>query len=438
MMKMKKHTFATLLLAGWGALSLQAQESVYSLDELYRLANENNRSIRVYRSAQAVADEALASAKAQRLPDIDAQLALSYNGRGILTDRDFSNLMNVYIPEFGNNFTLKVSQVLYSGGALSNAVRLGKLGQEMAVLDAQKNRQEVRFMITGEYLDLYQALNRKAILQQNIDLAKRVLQNMRSRYEQGTALKNDITRYELQLESFLLQHAKVCDGYSILNHNLCTDVGLPEGVRILPDSTLLAMETAQLGEPYWQQVASEGNLGLQQAALAKQMSERQVGLAHAASLPHLSLFAEDYFNGPITVEVPPLNKNLNYWYVGLGIQYNLASIFRNKHEIRKAKYNLERSAESLELAKEQVNKGVQAAYTNYLTAFTELRTQQKSVELATENYRIIENRYGNGLALITELLDASSLKLSADLKLVDAQIDLIYKLFVLKYMGHRL
>jgi outer membrane protein TolC len=138
------------------------------------------------------------------------------------------------------------------------------------------------------------------------------------------------------------------------------------------------------------------------------------------------------------VEVPPLNKNLNYWYVGLGIQYNLASIFRNKHEIRKAKYNLERSAESLELAKEQVNKGVQAAYTNYLTAFTELRTQQKSVELATENYRIIENRYGNGLALITELLDASSLKLSADLKLVDAQIDLIYKLFVLKYMGHRL
>jgi outer membrane protein TolC len=85
-----------------------------------------------------------------------------------------------------------------------------------------------------------------------------------------------------------------------------------------------------------------------------------------------------------------------------------------------------------------MNKGVQAAYTHYLTAFTELETQQKSVKLATENYGVVENRYTNGLVLITDMLDASTLKLSADLKLVNAQIDLIYKYYQLKYLSHEL
>jgi outer membrane protein TolC len=420
------------------AASLSAQEVVYSVDDLFRLANENNRSLQVSQAARQAADESLAQARAQRLPDIDAQLALSYNGRGILTDRDFTNLMNVYIPEFGNNFTFKVSQVLYSGGAISNAIRLGKLGQEMASLDTEKSRQDVRFMLVGEYLDLYQTLNAQRILEQNIQLAEKVLTDMRARYEQGTALRNDITRYEYQLESFRLQYAKAQDGYRILNHRLCTEVGLPEGTQILPDTTLLQSEAPTAGEAYWQQQTLSHNYGLQQASLAHQMSQRQASLAHAASLPHLSLFAEDYFNGPITVEVPPINKNLNYWYVGLGIQYNIGSIYRNKHEIRRAKWNVEKSQRSLELAKEEMNKGVQAAYTNYLTAFTELRTQQKSVKLATENYQVVENRYTNGLVLITDMLDASTLKLSADLKLVNAQIDLIYKYYQLKYLSHEL
>jgi outer membrane protein TolC len=419
-------------------IALHAQEAVYSVGDLFRLANENNRTLQVSQAARQAADESLANARAQRLPDIDAQLALSYNGRGVLTDRDFTNLMNVYIPEFGNNFTFKVSQILYSGGAISHSIRLGKLGQEMATLDTEKSRQDVRFMIVGEYLDLYQSLNAQRILQQNIQLAEKVLTDMRARYEQGTALKNDITRYEYQLESFRLQYAKAQDGYRILNHRLCTEVGLPEGTLIQPDTTLLQSEAPTAGEAYWQQQTLSHNYGLQQASLAHQMSRSQVSLARAASLPHLSLFAEDYFNGPITVEVPPINKNLNYWYVGVGIQYNIGSLYRNKHEIRRAKWNVVKSQKDLELAKEEMNKGVQAAYTNYLTAFTELDTQQKSVKLATENYEVVENRYTNGLVLITDMLDASTLKLSADLKLVNAQIDLIYKYYQLKYLSHEL
>lgn len=142
--------------------------------------------------------------------------------------------------------------------------------------------------------------------------------------------------------------------------------------------------------------------------------------------------------GPITVEVPPINKNLNYWCVGIGIQYDLSALFKNNHDIRKAKQQFRKAGEEYELTKEHVNVGIQAAYTDFNTSFTELRTQEKSVELATENYRVVNNRYDDGVALITDMLDASNIKLSAELKLVDARINLIYNYYRLKYLTHSL
>ena len=47
------------------------------------------------------------------------------------------------------------------------------------------------------------------------------------------------------------------------------------------------------------------------------------------------------------------------------------------------------------------------------------RLQKKSVELADQCYSVTEKRYENGLALLTDMLDASNSKLSADLGLVD-------------------
>ena len=61
-----------------------------------------------------------------------------------------------------------------------------------------------------------------------------------------------------------------------------------------------------------------------------------------------------------------------------------------------------------------------------------MRTQEKSVALATENYNVINNRYLNGLALVTEMIDASNSCLSAELQLVNAQINIIYSYYNLQ------
>ena len=56
------------------------------------------------------------------------------------------------------------------------------------------------------------------------------------------------------------------------------------------------------------------------------------------------------------------------------------------------------------------------------------------MELAEQNYAVVENRYRNELALLTDMLDASSMKLSAEMSLVNARISLLYSYYKLKYV----
>ena len=67
-------------------------------------------------------------------------------------------------------------------------------------------------------------------------------------------------------------------------------------------------------------------------------------------------------------------------------------------------------------------------------AYVELRTQQKSVELANQNFQVVQNRYVNQLALITDMIDASNVKLNAELQEVNAQINIAYTYYNVKYV----
>lgn len=427
-----------LCLAALCSRCLYAQTRQMGIDEMFRLADEQSKSVQTYRTGADAADEALRAAKAQRLPDISVSLSASYLGDGRIWDRDFGNGMKVDMPHLGNNFTLEAQQVVYSGGAISSGIRQAELAKTLAQLDMQKNVQEIRFMLVGNYLDLYKLDNQMKVLEKNIGLTEQVIANMKARRKQGTVLKNDITRYELQREQLKLQLSRTADMRKIANHQLATTLHLPEGTVISPDTTLLEQQITALTENDWQQAAKANNIDLKQAQASISMNEQKVRQERAELLPHIAIVAEEHLDGPVTIEVPALDNNFNYWYIGIGIKYNLSSLFKNNRRMKQARLNVRRAREQHELAQEQVNNAVQAGYVNFLTAFTDLRTQENSVKLADENYAVTSHRYKNEMALLTDMLDASNTKLGADLDLVNARINVVYNFYKMKYITHTL
>lgn len=417
---------------------LCAQSRTMGIEEMFRLADENSKSIQTYRTGKEVADENLKAAKAQRLPDISASLSGSYWGNGKLWDRDFSNATKIDMPHWGNNFALEAQQMVYAGGAISSGIELAELEKQLAEMDWQKNRQDIRFLLVGHYLNLYKLHNQIEVLHKNLELTDQLIANMQARLEEGTALENDITRYELQRETLRLQLAKVEDACKIANHQLVITLHLPEGTVVQPDTTLNDSRIQTLSEANWQELAAQNNLNLQQAETGIKVNRQRVKMERSERLPKISLVAAEHLDGPITIEVPVLDNNFNYWYVGVGVKYNISSLFKNNRKLKAARLNVRKAQETYELAQEQTNHAVQESYVNFLTSFTDLRTQQKSVELADQNYSVTSNRYQNDLALLTDMLDASNMKLSADLGLVNARINVIYNYYKMKYITHTL
>lgn len=459
---MKKSIWlALLLMAMMPAYQVHAQDSlavtggrVMSLHEIYELAEHESRVIRVGNIGVESATESERTARSARLPQVDLSLSGSYIGNATLMSRGFSTSGTTDVilaglgpqkvpngkqetPHWGNTFTARVTQVIYSGGAISSGIRMAALGREMAMLDVEKDRQQVRFLLTGFYLDLFRLGNQMKVVEKNIALTQQVIANMKARMEQGTVLQNDLTRYELQMQSLRLVHTRLQDARSIINHQLVTTLHLPESTVVLPDSAFLVSTGLDLKahetEDVWQTLAQSNNPELRQVAMTVSLAEEKINVVKAASRPTVALMVEDNLGGPYVNDLIPVDANVNSWFVGLGIKYELSSIWKNRNAIRKAKREHSQSGERLALVREQMDTRVQAEYVNFLTSFTDVKTQRKQVELAEQNYDVVNNRYENDLALLTDMLDASNTRLAAEMSLVDAYISLLYNYYKLKY-----
>ena len=248
------------------------------------------------------------------------------------------------------------------------------------------------------------------------------------------ALRNDVTRYELQMETLRLGLRRLQDQQAILNHQLCNTLGL-YGVSILPDTTLIDQTLAQEDEPHWHQAALATSPHIEQSELSTRMAEQQLKLAKSEMLPKLAVVAADNFNGPFTYDIPPIDKNINYWYVGVGLRYNISSLFKQNKKVRQAETGVQRSKEQQKVVAEGLDNQVQQAWTLYQQTYADLDTQRKSVQLARQNYQVVSDRYLNQLALITDMLDASNILLNAELQEVDARINIVYAYYRMKYIA---
>ena len=408
-------------------------QSVITLEEIFESAETNSVQLRPSFTAQNEAEREISVARAQRLPDISASMSLSYIGDGFTTKRNFSDYQKAPIPHLGTGLSLNITQPVYTGGAITNSIELAELKSTASRFATELKRDNIRFELAGFYLDIYKYSNLRSVVESNIASARMVLDEMRARYEQGTALQNDITRYELLVANLELQLVRINNTLNILNNNLVTVAGLPETTVVEPDSTILDRSLPMQGEDWWRNEAETNSPALSLARSGVDISKKAEALVRSERLPKIGINAGWTMDGPILVEIPPINRNLSYWYVGVGVSYNLSTLYKNNKSLAKSRMATQKAAEELDAAREGIDLAVRADHVRYLEAYEELKTQEKSVELAERNYRTTSTRYSEGMALITDMLDAANSRLDAEQQLVNARINIIYYYYKLLF-----
>lgn len=400
-------------------------------DVFTRIENEN-RTMAMLRTAQEAAEQRIRSAKDARYPEINAEVNVSYIGDSFLTDRDFSNYTKAPSPHFGNGFTLEAQQVVYAGGAVNAAVKMAEHEGRMSEAVISQSRQGLRLMAAGEYLDLFRTDNSIKVYEKNIALTTKLIEEINAKREHGLALAADVTRYELRLEMLKLDLVRLRNTREIMNYRLVNSLGLPEGTVIssaLADDEDLRDRSRQ----HWQEIAADSSPEMKVSGINADMALTRQKLVRSERLPKIAVVAYENFNGPITFEIPPIDKNLNIWYVGLGIRYNFSSLYKSGHKLKQAEIAVRQAEQEKDVTEENLRNNVQKAYADYMQSYVELETSEKSLQLADENYERVHDRYMEQLVLVTDMLDAFNMKLEAELDVSAANAGIQYRLCCLRY-----
>lgn len=413
-------------------------QSVISLEEIFEIADSRSVHLRPYITAQEEAEKEITIAGNDRLPDIETSLSVSFIGDGFTTARNYSDLRKADIPHLGTGLSVSVTQPIYTGGALTSAVEMAKLKSTGARFCTELRRDNLRFQLAGLYLDIYKYHNLLDVVKANIKSAEKELSEMKIRFNEGIALQNDITRYELLLENLKLEQIKIENTITVLNSSLVSTAGLPDQTVVVPDSSILSTSLVFVGAEWWRNEALAHSPSLKLACNDIKFSQEAERMVRSDKLPKIGLKAAWTMDGPILVEVPPINRNMGYWWVGLGINYNLSSLYKTNKAEAKSRLATREARERYEETVSNISLDLNSGYVRYLEAFEELKTREKSMELAERNYAITSLRYNSDMALITDMLDAANARLNAGHQLVNARINIIYCYYKLLFISGKI
>lgn len=410
------------------SFSVQAQENrlqTLSIPELFDLVKKNHPNLKVSAADIQIAEQNIAVAKNQMLPEISTGLQASYLGDSYIIDKDFSNSKRVELPHFGNKFSVEARQLIWKGGVVRNAIEIQNLTKELSELSYEDNELNIKLLSLGYYLDLFKLYNQEKVYLKNIDLAKQRLENINKFYEQGMVTRNDVIRGELQLSNLNLALQVVQNNQKILNKQLTVALGLDESVVIIPDESILDSK-AQLVEVEDYKNDLQNHPLVRQTQKAIDVYEVSEKISKSEMLPSLSAFAGNTLQRPITTTSPAMDMYNNGWSAGLSLNFNIDALFTAPKKIKLNRLEKQKAIDQANEVSQILDIAVTAAYIKYNESLTQNSTLKVNKDLSEENYRIMESKYNNQLAILLDFIDVSNAKLDAELQYANSEINIVF------------
>ena len=281
----------------------------------------------------------------------------------------------------------------------------------------------------GQYMALFSYYKQNDVLERNIEESEIRLKDIKKMKEEGLITNNDVLRSELQLTTDRLSLTEAENNIELCSLQLDILLGLDEDLLIVPDTSLLSVPVvvddyeSYVGDAYANNPRMQ--LARQQTALAR----NGIRAAKNEYLPQISLYAGNTLARPITRTMA--DQFSNSWNIGVTVSYSLSSLYKNKSNVGEARGNELYYQNEEDRLKQSLRMTIREAYLDHKEAVERVEALNLSVKQARENYRIVQNRYLGQLAILTDLLDANSVLLSAELELTVARVTVVYTYYEL-------
>ncbi|CAD0225204.1 TolC family protein [Chryseobacterium sp. D764] len=434
-MTKKIKTALSVLIAAFPALFFSQQIKQMTAGEVAELAVQNHQQLKVSAQNIGIAKQNTNVVKLQKLPTITASTSQFYLGDAVAIDKDFSNSTNVPMPHYGSSYAVQATQLIFKGGLVNKSIEMAGLREQLSELDLEKNKQDVKFLVISNYLDVYKIINQEEVFENNKKLAQERLKNIQKFYQQGMVTRNEVIRGELAIKNLDQGILTLTNNKKILNYNLNIALGLSSDTEIVPTESLENKESG-IGMEYYTDLAHESNPLLKSAQKNIAVADKNIEIIKTDNAPTLAGFGGYTLQRPITTRNPVLDMYSGGWQTGVSLSYNIDTLYKTKEKVKLGELQKNQANDAMTLVQQNVDMGVNAAYTKYQEAIQQADILNDSKRLAEENYKITEAKYLNQLAVQAEMIDAQNQKLQSELDYANAEINVLYQYYnLLKSTG---
>lgn len=336
-------------------------------------------------------------------------------------------------PQILNQFTnrLSVQEMIFAGFRANNTLKSMDYMEKATALDYEKDKVEISNNIITSYLGLQKLKVSLTQLAESRKLLDARLQDVKNLESAGMALKNDVLKVELAISNLAQTQTEVETAVKIANYNLAMMLGLATDTEIVTSDTALTSEKSLQSLDSYTTNALENRAEVKAIGYRQQAAVYNIKVAQGNYYPTLSVGANYYVNRPNQRMFPQQDKFKDTWDAGITLNWNITNLYNTGKLTEEATSNLRQTEISKEQLQDGIKMEVNAQYQAYLAALKKIELYQMSIEQATENQRLMKNRYDEKLVTMTDLLEADTQLLQSQINIISAKIDaqsLYYKL----------
>jgi outer membrane protein TolC len=414
-----------------GISSVNAQEKTsYTLDEAIQMAWSKSNEVSLANTKVNTSKYELQSAKNRQYPDLKASgqyMKLSKASIDLKTNKDDSSTSSSSMPMVNQLMIGQVNASLpvFSGFKVKNGINLSQNLYQAETAMAAQTKEEIAMRVINLYARLYKAQKTVELLNENQKQAEQRAADFSEMEKNGIIPRNDLLKAQLQVSNIQLSIDETKNNLNVVNYNLVSLLKLPENTKLtIRESDFIDFKISNL--PTDVTPALENRKDLEAMKFQEKASEANVKIAKGNYYPSITLQA-----GYTVLDVKNLVTVENAMNFGVGISYDISNILKNGSAVKVAESKSQELKSSQDILLDNIKIEVKKAIEDYDLSLKQSQVYHQAFEQSSENYRIVKDKYDNGLSDTNDLLEADVEQLNSKINTALARANTIQKYYEL-------
>ncbi|MBK0369859.1 TolC family protein [Flavobacterium agrisoli] len=416
-----------------GITSVAAQEkTTVSLQDAVTMAWEKSNESSLADTKVATSKYELENAKHKQYPDLKVSSQYQYfptanikmlnqsgedSGSGGEASGEAPKMNQIFFAQAG------VSLPVFSGFKIQNSIDLYNNLYESESANALKTKEDVTVRVVKYYTNLYKAQKTVELLEENLKSAQQRVTDFTELEKNGIIPKNDLLKAQLQVSKIQLSVDEAKNNLNIVNYYLVTLLKMDPNTKIAVNETDLDQFQPQILQSD-ANVALENRKDLEALRLQEKASEENIQIAKGNYYPSIVLLG-----GYAVLDIKNFVEATNLTNVGVGLTYDLSGIIKNNNNVRLAQSKADEVKQTEAILTDNIKVQVQKAAEDYDLAINQDVVYDQALAQASENYRIVKDKYDNDLADTNDLLEADVDQLTAQINKAVSKATIIQKYY---------